>query len=320
MPRWMRGILTNRAFILVLILAGWGYLITLGRDAVSLPPMPALPSIPQPQIAFTSVQKPDPSLMTSAAFVGMVSSIESALPGRTPVTFIFSNHPSTPWLAGSLAGMLTLVCQGAQSHRELGCSVSDDMLLSKQTHQGITVHIKEPRLLSGQIATKDQLDQTLSYRLPAVLKQWFIVTRDGDFPSAVAEHITSINSNALNMVWIEVGPGSPWLRDDIRLRDGMSQAAIDSMDNWGRSLKDRLQYVAGELAKLPTSFSSRIPTPSEYRAILAEAFMAVSDAKYKANLNTDQTLSMIIESEDFTHQKFGEIRDMMLQYSKQIPQ
>jgi Ca2+/Na+ antiporter len=321
MPNWMRSILTNPVLTLVLLLSGWVYLIELGKEAYWPPAGITFPSIPPPQFNYTTVQRPDPALMKPSIMLTMIGAFRQSAIGHGPTTFLISSYPGNEWVKEELEALMTLSCQGNQLPQQYQCYVSPAPLVSKRDRQGLTIHISEPKFIT-QNATSQQIGQSLSYWFPGSMAQWFIVTKDPYIPDVVMERVGD-NFSKFNVVWIEVGPGSPWADDDVRLKKGLTRAEIDRLRNWGVPLRDHLVSIADRLDKLPRNATGRAimmgGIDSAYKGLMSELFQVCNEAKWEG-LNSTSIEKMVVDSQDYQHQRIDDIRDGLRSLSAGLAQ
>lgn len=265
---------------------------------------------------------PDHSLMSPSVMLAMIGAIRRAVTNHGFTTFVISSYPGNEWVRSDLEGVLALTCQGGDlaAGTQNGCNVSPAPLTSRRQQQGLTIHVSEPKLI-GSLVPGQPPAKTLGSDFPAALAQWFIVTKDPSFSDAVIEQVGDVFPKS-NTVWIEVGPGSPWNDDDIRLKQNMTRKDIDNLRNWGLPLKEHLRSIATRLDKMPRTTSGMgsyvFMVSGLYNGLISEAYSVCNEAKYSDGMNTGPLEKAILDAQDYQHQKIDEIRDLLLQLSDEV--
>jgi hypothetical protein len=216
--------------------------------------------------------------------------------------------------------MIVLACQGTNA----ACFGNSSHPPSRTHKQGLTVNVNEPSLVSKG-RTQQEIGQSLTEYFPGSLGQWFTVTKGTDIPDAVME-LVGDNAAKLNVVWIDIGTGSPWVNDDVRLKRGMSRADIDNLRQWGIPLKEHIASISERLARIPHTYGNAPFQPSRmasqyafaYRNILNELFLVCFEAKHSDLLNTNALETVLFDAPDYQHQRIDDIKDLLQKLSAGI--
>ncbi len=236
MPIWMRAILTNKALLLALILSGWAYLISIGRDAITPPLLPPMTfaSIAPPQDVHTVIQPQDPSLMRVGDVFSMVAELRNSLTNNAPVMLLVTAPPDNQSMVQDFNAILNTACS-IETH--IPCrtaSAPPSTIIPFSTRQGIIVHVEE------DVTTLDS--ETLLDSLHKSLAKRFIVQKSQEIPPAVEKLFVSLRD--AKRVWIDIGPRSPWRDDSANLNQGIPQKDVDLLRGWSESSKERAGKIA----------------------------------------------------------------------------
>ena len=207
-------------------------------------------STAKPSVVIERVPLPqNPNLRSASEFLGMFNNIRELVRGTTPATYMVSSVPQNAETRDIIAGFIKLSCNSFEPR--VVCNLQSPAgNMPQPGQQRISVNV-----VSG--APPYDARETLANALWSALSPWFIVNKSAEIPIVVKDQFRSLQTATL--VWIYIGPESPWKQDDKRL-SYRTQADLDIRRGSPDTPKQMALKLADEIAKLVTPIALEFST------------------------------------------------------------
>lgn len=210
------------------------------------------------QTAALPAPAPDPRVARLGTWLAMVAAIRRDATSFNPVKFIVSdNGPVGLEIRSVIADACGNVDSefpgsGTQQTIRLCSSTTGPVYTSPDISDGIGLFVQEPIMLD-----KPMLGEALT----KTLSGWFSVKPLPNIPSGFLDNIHPLPNERI--VWIAVGPGSPWKESNPFLRQGVKESDLPSLSGYHGHLKERLSVIG---ADLKTYIDAIVPEADENKA------------------------------------------------------
>ena len=229
----------------------------------------AKPSVVTKQVVLPPpIAARDPFLMTPESFITMIGTIRRSIEDQVPIAFLVSGSDENTRIKNLTQAFLLEICNSSDRlhNGRLACTVkSQTPETPVTTRQGMLLHVNQQIGVVNKTALVNSLSDSLS--------QWFIVTKDDQpITPSVAKQIGGLAGSAI--VWLEIGPGSPWKDNDVRLKNGsLTPADLKNLAGRTESTKERalklgtlLKKMADEAEDAHQKYQTalQVPNPSAF--------------------------------------------------------
>jgi hypothetical protein len=273
----------------------------------------------------------DPSLVKVGATLSLVASVRSALRNRAHVDFIVTASPDNEWVKSDIEGLLLEACDNSNEIR-VPCTVipvsaldRSNGVIPRPKQQGISIHVREPIDIATLIEKSQGVQplKPLIDAFPGALSTWYTIHKTEYFPDAISEKFAAMFHDSV-FVWIEIGPGLPWKDNDVRLRDGMTQSAIDKLAGRDTSIKERLLSAAAKISAIQSGIpraperAARMPSIGaemqieKYKRLLPELIRTIRDARM-AGVDTGNAESLAMKATGY--EDFETLKSLLSKFS-----